>query len=240
MKLLLTFEKGEPVRWLGHLDVMRAFERAIRRSGLPIAFTSGYNPRVRLSFASALGVGVTGDAERAVIELAADLHPNDAVAALNAALPAGIRVTAAEPIADAGSRERLNAFRRCELQLACTMPGAIDPADLQAALDRAMARAEWLIERKTDKMTQTRDIRPYIRLIRIDRCAPPEIALRVEMDVGQNGTARPGEIVSVLQSDVPGLALRRAHRVRLMRPGDGDAAEPERSSAPREGGENPS
>ena len=69
MKYLVTFEKGESVRWLGHLDLLRTFERAIRRAELPIAFSAGFNPRERLAFASALGVGVTGEAELATIEL---------------------------------------------------------------------------------------------------------------------------------------------------------------------------
>ena len=45
MKFLLTFEKGETARWLGHLDILRTFERAIRRAELPIAFSAGFNPR---------------------------------------------------------------------------------------------------------------------------------------------------------------------------------------------------
>jgi len=53
-KYLFNFEKGESVRWLGHLDILRTFERAIRRAGLPIAFSNGFNPRERLVFASAL------------------------------------------------------------------------------------------------------------------------------------------------------------------------------------------
>jgi len=56
-KYLLTFEKAEPVRWLGHLDILRTFERAIRRAALPIAFSNGFNPRERIAFASALSTG---------------------------------------------------------------------------------------------------------------------------------------------------------------------------------------
>src|SRR5205823_11627002 len=57
MKYLITFEKGESARWLGHLDILRTFERAIRRAELPIAFSTGFNPREKIAFASALGVG---------------------------------------------------------------------------------------------------------------------------------------------------------------------------------------
>jgi radical SAM-linked protein len=92
-KYLLLFEKGESVRWLGHLDILRTFERAIRRAGLPIAFSQGFNPRERLAFASALSTGVTGAAERATLELTEPQQTDQIVAQLNAALPPGYYFT---------------------------------------------------------------------------------------------------------------------------------------------------
>lgn len=238
MKLLLTFEKGEPVRWLGHLDVMRAFERAIRRSGLPVAFSSGFNPRERLSFASALGVGVTGGAERAVIELADPVPPEDAMQTLNRTLPAGLRVTAAETIADEGSRTRLNAFRRSELELTCSMDRPDGERVLADAIGRAMALREWPVLRRSDKQDRSRDIRPYVRTIEIVRCTAGEAVLLVWADIEQDGAARPEEIVEVLAREAPGLTLRRAHRVRLIeRSAPGCEDQPECLSL--EGGENP-
>src|SRR5262249_28154123 len=108
MKYLITFEKGESARWLGHLDILRTFERAIRRAELPIAFSSGFNPREKIVFASALGVGVTGAAEPATLELTEALPPDILVQRLNEKLPPGIRLRSAEEIPDAGSRDLLN------------------------------------------------------------------------------------------------------------------------------------
>src|SRR6266700_2916279 len=103
MKYLITFEKGEPVRWLGHLDMLRTFERAIRRAELPIAFSTGFNPRERITFASALGVGVTGGAELMTIELTDTVEPPAIVADLNDKLPAGIQILEAREIPEVGS-----------------------------------------------------------------------------------------------------------------------------------------
>src|SRR5690349_8902503 len=105
MKYLIKFEKGEPVRWLGHLDILRTFERAIRRAELPISFTAGFNPRERIAFASALSVGVTGAEEPATIELTESLPGEEVVERLNAKLPPGLRLQSAVPIPDAGSRD---------------------------------------------------------------------------------------------------------------------------------------
>ncbi|MBR6754287.1 MAG: TIGR03936 family radical SAM-associated protein, partial [Clostridia bacterium] len=60
MKMLVIFEKSERLRHIGHLDLMRAMQRALRRSGLPIAFSQGFNPHVLLNFAAPLSVGMPG------------------------------------------------------------------------------------------------------------------------------------------------------------------------------------
>src|SRR5260221_12542713 len=97
-KFLFTFEKSESVRWLGHLDIPRTFEPAIRRAGLPVAFSNGFNPRERLAFASALSTGTTGGAEPATLELTDPLPSDEIRARLNEALPPGIRLHACREI----------------------------------------------------------------------------------------------------------------------------------------------
>ena len=59
---LFTFRKGPEAQWLGHLDLMRVFERAVRMSGIDVAYTQGFNPRAKMSIASALPLGATADA----------------------------------------------------------------------------------------------------------------------------------------------------------------------------------
>src|SRR5258706_12724738 len=98
MKYLITFEKGESVRWLGHLDILRTFERAIRRADLPIAFSTGFNPRERIAFANALSTGVTGAAELATIEFTEAVDPPNLIESLNEKLPPGIRLLSAQEI----------------------------------------------------------------------------------------------------------------------------------------------
>ena len=55
--MMVVFEKGKTLRYIGHLDLMRAMQRALRRSGLPIRYSNGFNPHIRLSFAAPLSVG---------------------------------------------------------------------------------------------------------------------------------------------------------------------------------------
>ena len=63
MKVRVKFSKNGSVKFLGHLDTMRYFQKAVRRAGIPIAFSSGFRPHMIISFAAPLSVGVTSDGE---------------------------------------------------------------------------------------------------------------------------------------------------------------------------------
>src|ERR1700722_17899805 len=129
-KYLFYFEKAESVRWLGHLDILRAFERAVRRAELPIAFTFGFNPRVKINFSSALSTGITGSAEPAVIELTDSLPSPEVQERLNSVLPPGIQVSNCTEIPEAGKRDLLNSYDRAEYVFVC-VPG-LDVTENQA------------------------------------------------------------------------------------------------------------
>lgn len=60
LRIMAVFEKGIRLRHIGHLDIQRAMMRALRRSGLPVAYSNGYNPHILLTFASALSTGAAG------------------------------------------------------------------------------------------------------------------------------------------------------------------------------------
>ena len=69
MKLRVKFKKYGPIRFIGHLDVMRYFQKAIRRAGLDVAYTGGYSPHQIMTFASPLGVGMESNGEYMDIEV---------------------------------------------------------------------------------------------------------------------------------------------------------------------------
>lgn len=100
MRLLLVFEMKPRLRHLGHLDLMRTMQRALRRSGLPIAYSQGYNPHVLLNFASALSVGINGEQEIMDVPVTVDTDPAEAVQRMNTVLPAGLRVLRAVAVED--------------------------------------------------------------------------------------------------------------------------------------------
>jgi radical SAM-linked protein len=216
MKYLITFEKGEPARWLGHLDILRTFERAIRRAELPIAFSAGFNPREKIAFASALSVGVTGEAELATLELTEPVAPDELAARLNAKLPPGIRLRAAEEIPDAGSRDLLNRFRLAELRVICVCPSGTTLEAAQRAADALLQRDRLLIEREREGRAKQMDLRPLLHSIRADDVSGGRLTFTMYFSLGAEGSARPAEVVALLAEILPGLTVRRVHRVRLI------------------------
>ena len=79
LKARIKFRKYGIMRFIGHLDVMRFFQKAMRRANIPIAFTGGYSPHMIMSFAQPLGVGLTSDGEYLDIELTESISSEDAV-----------------------------------------------------------------------------------------------------------------------------------------------------------------
>ena len=92
MKLRALLTKGEEIRFISHLDYAALIERAIRRAKLPVAYSEGFNPHMKFSFASALAVGVTSEAEVMDVELSRPVAQPEAWDRLAAALPPGVRL----------------------------------------------------------------------------------------------------------------------------------------------------
>ena len=92
MKARIKFRKYGCMRFIGHLDMMRYFQKVMRRAQIPIAFTGGYSPHMIMSFAQPLGVGVTSDGEYFDIELTEPIASECAVRQMNEVMAEGIDV----------------------------------------------------------------------------------------------------------------------------------------------------
>lgn len=90
MKIRIKFAKIGPVKYVGHLDMLRYFQKLIRRAGIDICYSEGFNPHQKMSFAAPLGVGVPGEAEYVDIEVHTTPSSKEAVRALNEASVDGI------------------------------------------------------------------------------------------------------------------------------------------------------
>lgn len=100
MKMLCVFSINDRLKFIGHLDLMRAMQRALRRSGLPLRYSQGFNPHILLSFAAPLSVGMEGAREIMEVPLEGNVDPEAFIAQLNEALPPLIRCHSARVVDD--------------------------------------------------------------------------------------------------------------------------------------------
>ena len=97
-KLKIIFSKTGDMRFVSHLDLMRLFQRAVRRAELPVTLTQGFSPHLKISITRALKLGVESSGEEAVFHMDQDVRPQDFTDSMNAKLPEGVRIVSAEEI----------------------------------------------------------------------------------------------------------------------------------------------
>ena len=91
----VKYKKKEEVKYVGHLDTMRTFMRCLKRTIIPLEYSKGFNPRIKISFALPLGVGVTSDSEYFDLELTDKMNIDMFIGELNSVLPKGFKVVSA-------------------------------------------------------------------------------------------------------------------------------------------------
>jgi radical SAM-linked protein len=143
----VIYAKEGPARYISHLDLLRVFDRAARRGGLPVAYTQGFNPHPKMSFAAPLSVGTEGEAEFADMELTRDIPVADMESALGGSMPQGLRligVSKAPEAAPALMAMVDRATYSARARLASPLPNE----ELAKAIEVFLARPQIIVERR--------------------------------------------------------------------------------------------
>lgn len=167
MRIIATFSKLEPVRFVSHLDMQRLFQRAFRRAGLPLAYSQGFNPHPLLSFATALSVGYTSDCEYFDVTLSEDLPVDEFMSRVNAVLPAGVRIIDA---VDAGEFKAslTPLMRSADYDVTLSFETPVEKAAVEKAIAELLG-GEIVVDKKTKGGIKPVDIRPMLIDFRL-RC----------------------------------------------------------------------
>lgn len=213
-RLRVRYTKTGRLRFTSHRDFARAFERALRRAGVPMAYSAGFSPHPKISYAGAAPTGVASLAEYLEIGLAREVEPDRVREALDAALPAGLDIVAV--VALAGERTAL--ADRLEASLwRVELPG-VTPEALTDAAERLLPLPAAEVRRATKDGHRIIDARSAI------------VALTCE----DAGTAEPGP--SVAETGEPGryatMHMVVRHTTPAVRPDDVVAALREHAGLP--------
>lgn len=187
-KVRIRFRKTGDLRLISHHDLMRCFERMLRRAALPYHCTEGFNPKPRLVFALPLPLGVAGSCEVAELELDSEIAAEEFCERLRRQAPAGLEVL---------DVRRIDGKKTAHARLACyRIP--IPPDRRRAVPERVAALLNapscW-VERQRPQRRKM-DLRPFLRDARLR-----EDVLEMELVVTPSGTARPEEILGLLGLD---------------------------------------
>lgn len=167
MKIRIKFRKYGAMKFIGHLDMMRFFQKAAIRSGIEVCYTEGFSPHQKMSFAAPLGVGITSDGEYLDIEVHASGPSREAVANLNAAMVEGIEVIGYVRLPDK-AKTAMSAVAAADYEIwykdGYEVPGKIrDFPGLQKALqDFYIVPKEVPVTKKTKKSEKTLDLKQLV------------------------------------------------------------------------------
>ena len=149
------------MRFIGHLDVMRYFQKAMRRADIPIAFTGGYSPHMIMSFAQPLGIGVTSDGEYLDIELKEPVASDEAVKRLNQVMVEGMEVLSVREVPE-GKKGKAMSLVAAADYLVSFREGMEPGKDWKEKVPAFVEQQEIRILKKTKKNEKEVDIKPYI------------------------------------------------------------------------------
>jgi radical SAM-linked protein len=210
MRMRVTYATDESIKYVGHLDLARSWERAIRRARLPMTYSQGFNPQPRIQFAAALPVGFTGAAEVLDVFLDEDMEADKFLLLLKPALPPGLRPISAEPVpkelAALQSQVRAAIYW---VEVATDEPGYFFRARLDAFLAQSSA---WRERRHGDKRTRY-DLRPLVEVITYRGPCELGQGFDTRMRSEPGATGRPDELLAELGF---AQAARRIERRQLL------------------------
>lgn len=199
MELRIKYGKTGQGKFISHLDLIRAWERAFRRARIPIAYSQGFNPHPKLSFGSALAVGVTSSGEYMDVTLKSYQPIQEIKGELAKYLPKGLEVY---DIVEIPPRvpSLMSLIDRAKYLVFLELFHDLTSEELTDFLNGLLAQNQVLIERNTKKGLREKDIRSGIFELKGKLISTRSIELEMVVETGSDGNVRPEEVVSALKA----------------------------------------
>lgn len=208
---VLKYTRDERVRYISHLDFMRMFHRAVRRSGLPFAFSQGFNPHPIMTVAMPLSVGVTSEGELMKVGFEGDYTPEELVSRLNQFLPEGFRVLAAQKAE--GKEFDFAKLDRAVYETEVELTREYTP-DMEAFL----ARETMLVMKRSKSGVKEADIRPHLFSLGLKKMEGKICTFRICVSASNQYNLKPDTVVEAMEKYIPGFQPEFvcSHRVALL------------------------
>ncbi|MCK5758961.1 MAG: TIGR03936 family radical SAM-associated protein [Clostridiales bacterium] len=186
----IKFKKDSTVRFISHLDMMKAFQRAVRRAGLDAEYSHGFNPQMQMVFGAPLSLGFTSEAEYADFSFTRDYEPDEVKSKLNGALPAGLYAI------DSGIRT-IKTNIMADIKYAVYDFTLFSKLPHENIVDKILTAESLLVEKTRKGKTKTIDIRQLIVKIeaKTDR-------LKILVKAGNQNNLNPRLLVEAIRKNI--------------------------------------
>jgi radical SAM-linked protein len=209
-RLRVTFCRGEEVKYITHLDLMRFWERVLRRAEIPLAYSQGYSPSPRISLAAPLPVGVTSSGELMDVYLFRRVSPYHFIQAVTQQLPAGISISEVREVGlGLPSLQSQVRWSEYEVDVHSDRPRK----DVQKALATLLAAESLPWQHQRDKEVRRYDLRPLVHDLWLDSLVDGLCTLGMRLRTDSQGSGRAEQVSAALGFSEPPV---RIHRRKLI------------------------
>ena len=191
-KLRIVFEKGEGIRFIGHLDILRTFIRGLKRANMPVKYSEGFNPHAVMTFALPMGVGVTSECEIMDVTFTKNIPANDVIDGINKNMQAGsIRIISAEYTEDP-----MPEIEKAEYVIDILNEGKLNIDDVKNAL----SQTEIMVDKKSKKQIKQINIIEHIFESEILSYNENSLKIRFVISAGNSFNVKPSVVIDGLAS----------------------------------------
>lgn len=208
---VLKYSKGDIVKYISHLDFIRTFARAVRRTGLQMSYSEGFNPHPIMTVAQPLSVGVTSEGEYLRIRFEDDITAQELADTLNKALPDGFKILAAAKVEgkqmDFAKLDRAKYVVEAELE-----------SDIEIPFDMFLANETINVMKKSKSGEKEADIKPHIfELSQIEKQGNI-VKLSMCVSAGSQYNLKPDTVIAAMEKYIDGFKTEffAVHRVSLL------------------------
>ncbi|MGD8814627.1 MAG: TIGR03936 family radical SAM-associated protein [Anaerolineales bacterium] len=198
----ITFAKTDPMRFTGHLDLHHAWERMLRRAGVPLAYTRGHKPRARLSLGLALPLGFTSECEWIDVWFEVPQEPDALLQSLQRAAPPGLQLISIETVEShqpALQKQILAATYEVEL------PSGTEQNQVVNQIDELLQHDDLPRQRRG----KSYDLRPLIEILELTSAEASTVKLIMRLAAREGATGRPEEVLLSLGLDPAECRIQR-------------------------------
>ena len=209
-RLRVRFSRGEGIKYISHLDMMRLWQRALHRAAMPPLYSEGFSPHPRISLAAPLPLGVTSQAELMDVYCSGVVSPHAFALAVGRQLPADIAIAQVYPVGLA--LPSLQALVRYA-DYTVTVNTDKDQSEIEAMLNDMLALEQLLWQHQRDNEIRQYDLRALIDDLWFIERYEGQCTLGMRLHCGSHGAGRPEQVVAALGfTDYP----RSIHRTGLI------------------------